>query len=46
MTAQLKSWAAALGGEICGKGVVCPLERRLLIHCLLELWRPAGATAH
>jgi putative DNA primase/helicase len=24
MTAQLKSWAAALGGEICGKGVVCP----------------------
>jgi putative DNA primase/helicase len=24
MTAQLKSWPAALGGEICGKGVLCP----------------------
>jgi putative DNA primase/helicase len=24
MTAQLKSWAAALGGELSGKGVICP----------------------
>jgi putative DNA primase/helicase len=24
MTAQLKSWAAALGGEVSGRGVNCP----------------------
>jgi hypothetical protein len=24
MTTQLRSWAAALGGEVSGRGVVCP----------------------